>query len=100
VRPFISTTPPIGKLCGCEVSTTITSVPEEIFTEEITIEFSVNGEEYEVGTLLINLTVSHFVGWGPYSKSVSIRVSGLLTLNLLTGSLYVLVGFISSSSYS
>ena len=44
------------------------------FIESTKIEFSVNGEEYDVGILLTSFNVSHLVGCGLYSKSVSINV--------------------------
>jgi hypothetical protein len=43
--------------------------------------------EKNEGILLINSTVSHFVGCRPYSKSVSIKFSGLDTRNFVTGSI-------------
>ena len=52
------------------------------------------------GILLTSSIVSHFDPCNPYSKSVSIRFSGVLTLSLCTGSIKDSPNSISSCSWS
>ena len=85
--PFTVIGIPTERPWSSEVVTVISREPTIVLIDEMFgIVVSPDLEKND-GVLLISSSVSHLVGWRPYSKSVSIRFSGSDKRSLVTGSM-------------